>query len=133
MEKKIVVPPGMLDAVSDEMCQRWRYRKEDWPSVKKTDAANLSFSLETALRWLAENPIVPTEKQFAKLYDDLSGVNDGKLTQRGVIEWQRRMFLAPEPSLVVLRVENTLTGCTLTRKEADELIAYINECTPPGR
>jgi hypothetical protein len=46
--------------------------------------------LAAALSWLSDNPMVPTDEQFATLCDDQMNV------KQRVVEWQRRMFLAPE-------------------------------------
>jgi hypothetical protein len=91
-DSKIQVPEGMLEAV-DRACPSLDYL----PAGRKRDI------LEAALRWLSKNPIVPTKQQALELcqvyrdagpqgpsflYDMLSVVS---------AEWQRRMFLAPDP------------------------------------
>jgi hypothetical protein len=85
--KKVIVPEGMLE------------------SAKETFIAgcvpSLPRALEAALRWLGENPIVPTDAQRAELgricpYED-SG--NGNVHSFIAVEWQRRMFLAPEPEI----------------------------------
>lgn len=51
--------------------------------------------LESALCWLSENPILPTEANL-----QLMRKNRNKGVERRthyMREWQRRMFLAPEP------------------------------------
>jgi hypothetical protein len=90
MEKKIVVPEGMSLAVGHAVFEECGSRQFH-PLIR--------VALEAALRWLSVNPIVPTAKQFVDLFDELSEVNDGKLSHRCVVEWQRRMFLAPEPEV----------------------------------
>lgn len=55
--------------------------------------------LEAALGWLAENPIVPTDEQIECLikWADRQPVGSGDDVRRGwLMEWQRRMFAAPE-------------------------------------
>ena len=78
-ETKIKVPEGMLQAALD--------------SVKDGDL--LGYALEGALRWLAENPIVPTSKQVQDMIDSdhLSTIASR------CAEWQRRMFLVSEPEV----------------------------------
>jgi hypothetical protein len=88
-EKKIVVPEGMLEAALDGL----------GIEIIKARRQYVKDTLEAALHWLSENPIVPTEKQIADLaktmpYED-SG--NGNVLAVAVVEWQRRMFLAPEP------------------------------------
>jgi hypothetical protein len=83
----VIVPEGMLKAVEDIFMRSWF-------SPKRV--------LEAALRWLAENPIVPTEEQvdaMARHHEkDGGSLSDtGVLFERDAIaEWQRRMFLAPD-------------------------------------
>lgn len=80
---KIEIPEGMLDAARNAT-KSWEYCLE---------------ALDAALLWLAENPIVPTDGQMQRLYEDMSKINDGRLTHRAVVEWQRRMFLEPNPEV----------------------------------
>ena len=88
MEKKIAIPEGMLEAAV--------------AAVKIPVSGQLARNqthdiLEAALRWLSENPIVPTMEQATEMSD--SGhpcVLDGVWY---ATEWQRRMFLAPEPEV----------------------------------
>lgn len=81
-EKKYVIPEGMLKAASGQGFQT-------------------SKILEAALRWLAENPIAPTPEQHM----DISGMVRSQVEHDDLTmwhfwaEWQRRMFLAPEPEI----------------------------------
>jgi hypothetical protein len=88
MEKKIVVPEGMSDAALEAVLAI--PMRGNVGSVDRVNGA-----LKAALRWLSENPIVPTNEQYSKLYNELSS-KDAWITYNAVIEWQRRMFLAPE-------------------------------------
>lgn len=85
-ERKYVVPEGMLKAACAAQSAR-RIDPEGWIVVRE--------SLEAAIRWLAENPMVPTKKQA----EDVSSIRPIELFQVGLREWQRRMFLAPEPDV----------------------------------
>lgn len=96
-EKKIVVPEGMMLAV----------RKSGHDYILKNPVVITSI-LEAALRWLSENPIIPTGQQGRDLdgawLDSKSNLaapyhQTARATEFGAIEWQRRMFLAPEPEL----------------------------------
>ena len=97
-EVKVKVPNGMLKAVEDRYGDVYAsgfYRKV------------VTADLEAALNWLSENPIVPTAADALTLLQErvASGHLSNKeycaipaTTIRCVIrEWQRRMFLAPEP------------------------------------
>jgi hypothetical protein len=62
--------------------------------------------LEAALRWQSENPVVPTDSQAYELSgigistDKRSISRTGIVTTQGIVEeWQRRMYLAPEPEV----------------------------------
>ena len=98
-EKRISVPEGMLKAA---VSAAWKHIGFSSPHASSRVAGEIeeSFlvSLEAALRWLSENPIVPNELQFSRLYDE-SDLKDGRLTYHAVIEWQLRMFDAPEPEV----------------------------------
>lgn len=91
---KIVVPMGMFTAAS---------RGFDLKAGEGQLQRRLASALQTALRWLSENPIVPSEEQIAGIRRDwpLSGV--GSLSEFSAIHWQRIMFLAPEPESVNAR------------------------------
>jgi hypothetical protein len=117
-EKRYVVPEGMLKAVMRQLNPN--------PSVVASSEAvavymdSLRGSLEAALRWLAENPIVPTEAQLLKMQRERGLVPNGALdwTQAEtdwLIEWQRRMFLAPEPEYPAINdlLQIGLTSATL--------------------
>lgn len=60
-------------------------------------------ALQDFVRWLSENPIVPTPKDVDKLYLDWQAVTEYDSSQMPLwasIEWQRRMFLAPKPVFI---------------------------------
>lgn len=91
-EKKVKVPEGMLKEAEGaiEKLIPVVYRSAAEPYAK--------IGLEAALIWLSENPIVPTYRQF----DELERIYDKPETEHKeaitavLVEWQRRMFLAPE-------------------------------------
>jgi hypothetical protein len=88
-EKRYVIPKGMLEAaiLSHPFDTRTKFLPE---------------MLEAALRWLSDNPIVPTAKQSAEL-ESLCRLNDEPMCMDAIFycsEWQRRMFLAPEPEVL---------------------------------
>lgn len=78
------------------------------------------LACESFARELAENPIAPNEEQMGKLYADMSKVPDGRLTQRSVIEWQRRMFLKPE-------VPEAIRHLMTVPEEVEQGITWTNE------
>jgi len=79
---------------------------------------------------LAEDPIVPTVDQVVRMMGECEH-NDGQLTRRIVVEWQRRMFLSPQLNGTVVRAVGAVMGSTLTRSEANEIIDAVNLCVPP--
>lgn len=99
MEKKIVVPEFMLKAAYDAQLPA------DNPSYSWEESAVHTREfyrriLGAAFHALAEKPIVP-EIQFchdmvAKRHESLT---EQTFIQRTSCEWQRRMFLAPEPEV----------------------------------
>lgn len=89
-EKRVVVPQGMLDYVNG------------W--FPDPPPAAVGAVLNLALRWLSENPIVPTHAQKVELLEWARKTQTGdpwitKSNDPGGIaeEWQRRMFLSSEP------------------------------------
>jgi hypothetical protein len=89
-DKQYVVPEAGLKAALDRFGSRHPFSE---------DIARML--LEAFIRWLSENPIMPTEEQWAAClasYDDAgkSGYECGVWFMQ---EWQRRMFLAPEPEV----------------------------------
>ncbi len=99
-ERKIVVPEGMLKAA-------WHAQlPADNPTYEWDEGDELSKKsyrrvFEAALRWLLENPIVPSETDVIILADVSlrAGDDRNKQVQDVAVEWQRRMFLAPEPEV----------------------------------
>ena len=85
--KKIIIPEGMLKAAQYN-AERQRY------------FGNPVVYVEPALRWLSENPIVPNLEEVSEMYkiNRFHGI-DKPLQVYGdiAVEWQRRMFLAPNP------------------------------------
>lgn len=87
--KKIVVPDGMYLAALPH----------------QDSGTQCSAALEAALRWLSENPIVPTDEQIqatcAAISEDWRVGEPFEDTYRDLlVEWQRKMFLAPEPEMI---------------------------------
>jgi len=82
VSKKIIVPEGMLKAVNAAFDSGKRKPVE---------------LLEAALRWLSENPVVPTRGQLHDIMGQRFYYEDHII--KGIIEWQRRMFLAPEEEI----------------------------------
>lgn len=97
IEKKYVVPEGMLKVFGEA----YDHQKGLGANREGCEKAGM----ETALQWLAENPIVPTTQQAAGMAEDCG--NEIRKPNRNwsahdcvtfyAVAWQRRMFLAPEP------------------------------------
>ena len=81
---RIRVPDGMVRAVWD----RWE-SQSDFQMIPRR--AFFELTLETALKWLSENPIFPNMEECGKLHRDY-------LYFTQMFEaWQRKMFLEPDP------------------------------------
>jgi hypothetical protein len=95
MEKKIAVPEGMLKAA-------WASLGNEWHLKEYTRIA-----LEVGLRWLSENPIVPTPEQALEMATGgkFDHFDNWELVRWGSSEWQRRCFLAPEPKCGCLNLQ----------------------------
>jgi len=100
MSDKIVVPGGMLDAALEVARERRGY-----PHLASLETArlkaNVQAELEAALRWIAKNPIGPTNEQAKELWRTSTAgeTNEARRASLAAVEWQRRMFLAPEPEV----------------------------------
>jgi hypothetical protein len=93
---EIKIPEGMLNAVIIAIGSA----SDSWSRRCCTTAA------EAVLRWLSENPIVPTCEQIVDM-DKRHGRNTfiirgdgGESFRDDIAEWQRRMFLAPDPEIL---------------------------------
>ena len=114
-DKKILVPEGMLKASVEAVRDRSEFgfhfidNKDEARIVAQTgDRTVLNVTrhgteqdtLEAALLWLSENPIVPTNEQTQGVCDSIFVGPENLLDPRdAMVEWQRRMFLAPEPEV----------------------------------
>lgn len=97
IERKIIVPDGMLNASLQAACQRWGYKKEDWASVMQQHKETARLVLEAGLRWLSDNPIYLTDAGVHEIIvaiGDYSGSRHAHRMQ--FAELQRTLFLAPE-------------------------------------
>ena len=87
-EKKYVVPEGMGSAVAHAVFKKYGY-VEFYPQI--------ATALEAAVRWLSDNPIVPSLEQAWNLTKKFQ---DDPIEQDMAVflvrEWQKRMFLAEE-------------------------------------
>jgi hypothetical protein len=100
MSDRIKVPEGMLKAATDAVLRNPTANRETQigPIVARAVCAHLS-----------ENPIVPTMEQ-AKGIAGTGGLSsdydyDPSSIRWGAAEWQRRMFLAPEPECGCLNLQ----------------------------
>lgn len=108
-EKKIVIPEGMLDAAVDDHMYRWKesscdlYRASaEGAQEEATVRESFTAAFKVGLRWLSEHPIAPTEavmKECEKGWLEEGGNRKGDFFSYVLLEWQRRMFLEPEPDI----------------------------------
>ena len=112
---KYAVPRGMLKAAYDAQFGSFGPQKDS----HFINLQAMEMCVEEALRWQSENPQVPTEKQERELYDAWEESKRSftapytrfdHATAFGAIEWQRRMYLAPEPERKPITVIFPHTG-----------------------
>jgi hypothetical protein len=109
-DRKIQVPDGMIDAVFHSQ------------GMTAGHPATVRKNLEAAMRWLSENPIVPTEQQAWSMQDEYDSVKTKCSVQFFfAVEWQRRMFLAPDPKTCLGRTREEW------QRHIDELFGMIPE------
>jgi hypothetical protein len=121
---KILVPEGMLTAVMAEVSYLRSLRSED-----------MEKWLEAALRWLSENPIVPSLAEFcdaeANAARSATEPTYAAFHIATVVEWQRCMFLATETEVgkVAKHVIEGMQGCTFSPAEADAIMEELSRVT----
>ena len=117
--QKIVVPEGMLKAATP---------------VYINDIALVGSILQAALLWLSENPMVPTMKQAREIFMLKAGFDFDlhEWVRWGACEWQRRMFLAPEPE-VPEEIKDLLFGDGSFPRDRGGIDACILEAYKRGR
>lgn len=91
-DKKYVVPEEGLKAALDSAGQ----------TVSGCPWQELATkAVEAFIRWQSENPMVPSDEDLEFLQRDAEGSVDLGFARRKwyITEWQRRMYLAPEPEV----------------------------------
>ena len=127
MEKRIVVPDGMMKAVSNT----WEVKSHK-VEINKAEAI-----IQAALRWLSENPIVPTRQNLEDMrtdWEDTPEQNAEKVVIFLISEWQRRIFLAPESEVPEAVKNLLLDGADFIhgQKHADEANKNVIEAYNRG-
>ena len=124
-ENRYVVPDGMLEAAENSM-----------PKDAPWEAFSINGILEAALRWLAENPMVPTSRQYHEDMDFESSTETDPTYETAcsvIAKWQRLCFLAPEPE-VPEAVKDLLLPCdTVIQQPAKDRNADILEAFRRGQ
>ena len=128
---KIQVPEGMLKAA----CREYPGRNFDYADEESYGVFTRPI-LKAALRWLSENPIVPTIKQLEKIWDSQPDSTAEypywQKIRETMAEWQRRMFLAPEVSDTAKTIGSGMLSVTFTSEDADYLIEQVIRASEPG-
>lgn len=88
-DKKYVVPDGMRIAAGGNT------------GGVDPEGYILYLGLQGAIKWLSENPQMPTIKQLEEMWNQIPESTANypywQKVREVMAEWQRRMFLAPEP------------------------------------
>ena len=98
-DKKYTVPAEGLKAAVEVARKMEGYPHPDGEETKRLTEKVKAILEEGFIRWQSESPLVPTSKQESELLD--SWIKESWLgkTEHLVTEWQRRMYLAPEPEV----------------------------------
>jgi hypothetical protein len=136
-EKRILVPDGMLRAA-------WHAQlPADNPTFEWDEGDEMSRKfyrriMEAALRWLSDNPRpmnISLARELDKQYPP--SFNRQVLIARSAEEWQRRMFLAPEPvgdrvpaaspekESAYMRVTKAMGAVTLSEEEGNKILEFV--------
>lgn len=87
----IKIPKGMLEAALEGLGIEVVHARRKY----------VKAALEAALRWLAENPIVPTDEQAKELWNHPKVLHGSEHYAKAMArDWQRMMFHAPEPEYI---------------------------------
>jgi hypothetical protein len=116
MRRKILVPEGMLKAAMN--ASEWRS-----PNTR----FGMECRLEVALRWLSENPIVPTLADVDEFHSpDMFQLSYREQLRVACIRWQQLMFLAPEstPREAVNDLLVSVRGLNITQLDERIIEAY---------
>ena len=129
MEKNIVVPEGIVDAI---LAAPLVVASRDGRTISLTEPSAREVARRVCVA-LSENPIVPTPEQLRELIRERSqspGTTED-LFLRCIDWWQRRMFLAPEPEIrtFVKQLADCYRGVTLTPQEADFIVEQLRYVT----
>ena len=89
-ENRYVVPDGMVEAT--------------WWSQGMLTRDEIRRTLGATLRWMAENPIVPSDDEISQIERATSGICNlppqrANNWRAAIVEFQRRMFVPPEPQV----------------------------------
>ena len=88
-----------------------------------------SVALEAAIRWQAENPPVPTSEQLwdlcSVLGPKMADIVWSERDRAVIVEWIRRMYLAPEVGPAAKLAIDVLCGVTLSPADADAIMEQV--------
>jgi hypothetical protein len=131
-QPQIVVPKAMLTKVLSDACV---VSSCSGLAQLLTEPVAAEI-LRRGLAWLAENPIVPCGDDIDSIVSQWSTeTGDLKTYERAgidiAVEWQRRMFLAPEPRSTRDRVLDVLFEHSIhdPHKAADKILALLEDST----
>jgi hypothetical protein len=119
MDGKILVPSSAVAWVHKEL--EYRFQQRD-----------VSEICRMFCEWLSKNPILPTEEQAQYMYDGKNGLGHSATIQYCMTEWQRLMFLAPEPK-VPEEIKDLLYEKKRCDLWADETNFHIQEAFRRGQ
>jgi len=91
MDKEIVVPQGMLSAAWNAVGERMRECVNEGKGDRLAELHVARIAVTAALKWLSENPIVPTSSEIT---GDVVISSGNRMTDiiYHVVAFQRRMF-----------------------------------------
>jgi hypothetical protein len=133
--REIKVPEGMLKAAWEATRDKMKECLNAAGNCRVEELTVSRISLEAALRWWSENPIVPTFDQQRQILAECELLGPARVASVSAIciEWQRRMFLATAPDTSRVRdIADRMLGRTFTSAEADHLINMVLTSASPG-
>lgn len=121
--RRYTVPVGMINAAWVAVGAKMKECVDKGYGNRPAELHVARIAVEAALRWLSENPVIPSQDEIGKKFPEWSA--SSFQAQKVIMWWQRHMFLAPESNWVDDVIETAPTGYTPTHEELDKIWNHI--------
>lgn len=111
-ENNYVVPDGMINAAWEAVAAKMKECVEEGSGNRVAELHIARISLEAAVRWISENPPVPTSEQALAIEVSYPTRIHSPSRTKFAEEWIRRMFLATKEKPIPDGIVEYLNGTT---------------------